>query len=281
MKLSLTKVATCIALMAAPTFAFQYEDANYEYQSLIDQVDKAEVAWKAKRPTKPFWDDIASHIPGLTDVSSKQKARLARAIKDLTERAQNAHLIMSDFWRTKGMIMDGTCSAQVRILWKKAKNRDATRAQFEYCADLLRQRADAAKEHPDLRQLLQDGINKLMKQYLAGEELTAMQTSFFDDEMVRSMLDRAVAWLEDMAVERNATREQFEYVRDLMKDRARIWSEDLEMQALVRRVEAELDRLLQRDLRTASFSREDFLKLREMCLKKARAVVSSGGTAAG
>jgi vacuolar-type H+-ATPase subunit I/STV1 len=279
MKLLLCSIASCFAMAAMPATAAA--DGSTDYQALVNTVDQALHAWRADKPTKPYWDDIKSQIPGWTDAATEHKERLARAIQDLIERAKNAQLILEDFWRTKAMIIDCKCNTEVRILWKQAKNRDATRRQFEYVANLLHERGEAAKEHPDMRQLLQDGINKLMKKYLAGEDLTLMETRFFDDEMVRSMLDRAVKWLEDMAVERKATREQFEYVRDLMKDRARIWSEDLEMQALLRRVEAEIERLMGGDLATVGFGREDFLKLREMVLKKAREVVSTPTGAAG
>lgn len=176
----------------------------------------------------------------------------------------------------RAMIIDAKCCTEIRILWKQAKIRDATRAQFEYVANLLEERAEAAKEHPDLRQMLQDEIKKLMKRYLAGEDLAALELQFFDDEAVRSLLDRALAWLADMAVERHATREQFEYVRDLMKDRARVFSESLEMAALLRRVEAEIDRLKNPDYFPAGYTREHFLKLKEMCLKKAREFVVLG-----
>jgi hypothetical protein len=276
MKLLLSSIAACALLVASPTAAAG-ESAG-DYLVLVQKVQDAQDAWKADLPTKPYWIDIKSTLPVWTDVQSEHMARLQRAIDDLIERAQKAALYLEDFWRMKAMIIDAKCCTEVRLLWKQAKNRDATRAQFEYVADLLSQRADAAKEHPDLRQLLQDGINKLMKKYLSGEELLLLETSYFDDETVRSMLDRALDWLEDMAIKRHATREQFEYVRDLMKDRARIWSEDLEFQTLLRRVEAELDRLMNRDLGSAGFGRDDFLKLREMCLKKARRAVSGPGS---
>jgi len=270
----LCSIATCVALMAGPALA--NPDGTADYTALLNTVDKAEQAWHDRQPTKPFWDDIASQIPGWTDAATWHKERLARAIADLTERARNANLQLQDFWKMKAMIIDCKCNTEMRILWKKAKNRDATRAQFEYVANLLHERGEAAMEHPDLRQMLQDEIDKLMKRYLAGEDITALQEQFFEDEAVRSLLDRAVAWLEDMAIARHATREQFEYVRDLMKDRARIFNESLEMAALLRRVEAELDRLRNPDYFPAGYNREHFLKLKEMCLKKARDFVTFG-----
>jgi predicted metal-dependent hydrolase len=274
MKLLICTIASCIALTATPATATTV--SGTDYTALVQVVDSAEAAWKNDQPTEPYWQDVLSQLPAYGDAQGPNGARLKRAINDLLERARNAHLIIEDFWRAKGMIIDAKCCAEIRGLWKQAKNRKATRAQFMRVAGLLDERADAAKEHPDLRLRLQEAIDKLMKKYLAGEDLMPMETKFFDDESVRAMLDRALAWLEDMAVARQATREQFVYVRDLMRDRARIWSEDLEMKALLRRVEAEIDRLLaiHRKLGAPGFSREDFLKLREMCMKKARMVVS-------
>jgi hypothetical protein len=279
MKTLLTGVAACALLAAAPKAAWGGD--SVDYQTLVQVVQDARAAWEADPAdpdTSSYWADLASTLPTWTDIASTQRARLERAIDDLTRRAKNAQLELQDFWKIEGMIIDAKCCSEVRKLWRAAKGRNATRAQFEYVASLLEERAEAAKEHPDLRQLLQDGIKKLMRMYLAGEALPLAQTNTFDDAMVRSMLDRAVDWLEDKAVERKATREQFEYVRDLMKDRARIWSEDLEFQALVERVEAELDRLLDRALSSQAITRDEFMKLRELCLTRARRAVSEIGS---
>ena len=278
MKHLLTGVAACALLAAAPRAA--WGDDSVDYQTLVQVVQDAQSAWEADPAdpdTSSYLADLASTLPTWTDIESAQRARLERAIEDLTRRAKAASLELEDFWKLEGMIIDAKCCSEVRKLWRAAKGRDATRAQFEYVANLLEERADAAKEHPDLRKLLQDGIKKLMRMYLAGEALPLAQTTTFDDVMVRSMLDRAIDWLEDKAVERKATREQFEYVRDLMKDRARIWSEDLEFQALVERVEAEIDRLLERALASQAITRDEFLKLRELCLSRARRAVSEIG----
>lgn len=275
MKLILCSLAVFLAASAMPASA---TDTKMDYDYFVQKIDAAEASWRADKPTDSYWADIKSSLPAWTDARSEQRERLERAIDDLIARARNANLILSDFWRLKGMVVDCKCDTAVRELWKLATLRQATRKQFEFVANLYHERAEAAKEHMDMRAAVQDEIMKLMKRYFAGEELTLLQTNYFDDQAVRSMLDRALAWLEDMAVSRHATREQFEYVRDLMKDRARIWSENLEVAALVRRVNAELDRLMSGPYRTASFGRDDFLKLREMCLKKARDFVSGVGT---
>jgi hypothetical protein len=276
MKLTLSAIA-CAAFLAAP--ANSMPGTTGEYLGIVNTVKEAEKAFGDAQPTKPYWQDIKSKVDAWTDLDLTKKEQLQRAIDDLIERAQNAAIYMEDFWRMRAKIIDAECSTAIRILWKKAKNRDATRTEFEYVADLLRQRADEAKEAPDLRAMLQKEIEKLMNRYIGGEKIAQVDMSMFDDEAIRSMLDRSIAWLEDMAVKRHATREQFTYVRDLFRDRARIWSEDVEFQTLLRRVEAEIDRLMNRDLTSASFGRDDFLKLREMVLKKARDVVSSGGAA--
>lgn len=275
MKLILCGLATLLAASLLPARA---SDTRMDYDYFVQKIDTAKAAWDADRPTDSYWADIKSSLPAWVDAKAEQRARLERAIDDLIARAKNAQLIQTDFWRVKGMVIDCKCSTATRELWKLATLRKATREQFERVAALYHERAEAAKEHPDMRALVQEEIQKLMKKYFAGEELSLLETNYFDDEAVRTMLDRALAWLEDMAISRHATREQFEYVRDLMKDRARIWSENLEVAALVRRVEAELDRLMNADFRTASFGRDDFLKLKEMCLRKAREYMSGVGT---
>jgi hypothetical protein len=272
MKANLLTLASCVALLAGP--ALSARAPRVDYQDLVNKVKQAEQAFKDAKPVKSAFEDIKSQLPTFDDAEQVKRERLERALDDLIERAKNAQIILEDFWRLQAMIIDAKCCTEVRILWKQAKNRDATRRQFEYVATLLEERAAAAKEHPDLRQMVQEQIDKLMKKYLGGENLSEPEMLIFDDEMVRSLLDRALAWLEDMAVSRHATREQFLYVKDLMTDRARKFSEDAEWRALMERVNAELERLMNRDLATAGFGRDDFLKLREMCMTKARAAMT-------
>lgn len=276
MRTALLGLATCLALVSGTAFATG--DPVADYTELVGKVKEAERAFEAAKPVEPFLQDIKSTLPTFGDAAEDKRERLERAIDDLLQRAKNAALIREDFWRLQAMIIDAKCCTAIRDLWAQAKKRGATRAEFERVADLLRERAEAAKEHPDLRQMLQDEINKLMKRYLASEKIADSEMLLFEDEAVRSMVDRALAWLEDMAVSRHATREQFLFVKDLMLDRARKFSEDLEWRGLMERVEAELDRLMNRDVSTAGFTREDFAKLREMCMKKARAAAGVAGT---
>lgn len=272
MKTNIVTIASCMAMLAAPALAAV--SFRVDYSDLVNKVKQAEDAFKAARPVKSAFEDIKSQLPTFTDAEQEKREQLERAIDDLIERAKNAQIILEDFWRTKAMIIDAKCCTEIRILWKQAKNRDATRRQFEYVASLLEERAEAAKEHPDLRQMVQDEIAKMMKRYLSGVDVTETELLLFDDVQIRSLLDRALDWLEDMAVSRHATREQFLYVKDLMTQRARNFSEDLEWRGLMERVNAELERLMSRDLSTAGFGRDDFLKLREMCMTKARAAMT-------
>ena len=99
-----------------------------------------------------------------------------------------------------------------------------------------------------------------------------LELAVFDDQLVKSRLDRALAWLEECACARVASREQFLYVKDLMTDRARIWSEDLEFQAHVEFVKEQIDRLMDRAL-MAEVTRDEFARLREYCMVRARAAV--------
>lgn len=271
MKTNILTLASCVALFAAPALA---APPRVDYADLVNKVKQAEDAFKAAKPVKSAFEDIKSQLPTFEDAAADKRARLERAVDDLIERAKNAQIILEDFWRLQAMIIDAKFSTELRILWKQAKNRDATRRQFEYVASLLEERATAAKEHPDLRQMVQEEIAKLMKKYLAGEDLSEPEMLLFDDVQIRSLLDRALDWLEDMAISRHATREQFLYVKDLMTDRARNFSEDLEWRGLMERVNAELERLMNRDFATAGFGRDDFLKLREMCMTKARAAMT-------
>lgn len=271
MKTNILTLASCVALFAAPALA---APPRVDYADLVNKVKQAEDAFKAAKPVKSAFEDIKSQLPTFEDAAADKRARLERAVDDLIERAKNAQIILEDFWRLQAMIIDAKFSTELRILWKQAKNRDATRRQFEYVASLLEERATAAKEHPDLRQMVQEEIAKLMKKYLAGEDLSEPEMLLFDDVQIRSLLDRALDWLEDMAISRHATREQFLYVKDLMTDRARNFSEDLEWRGLMERVNAELERLMSRDFATAGFGRDDFLKLREMCMTKARAAMT-------
>jgi hypothetical protein len=273
MRTALLGLASCLALFSGTSVSAA--DPAVDYLVLVGKVKEAQKAFEANKPTEPIFQDIKSTLPAFQDAAQDKRERLQRAIDDLIERAKHASLILEDFWRLQAMIIDAKCCTAIRQLWVEAKERKATREQFERMCELLRQRADAAKEHPDLRQMLQNEINKLMKRYLASEKIADIEYTLVDDETIRVLLDRGLAWLEDMAVKRHATREQFLYVKDLMMDRARKFSEDVEWRGLMQRVDAELERLMNRDLSTSGFSREDFAKLREMCMTKARA--AAGG----
>jgi hypothetical protein len=272
MKTTLFNLTTCMVMLAGPAMA--RPDAVASHTELVNKVKEAERAFQDARPFKSYFVDIKSQLPTFSDAEQAKREKLERAIDDLLERAQNAQLILEDFWRIQAMIIDAKVCAEIRVLWKQAKSREATRTQFEYVAGLLRERADAAKEHPDLRQMVQDEMDKLMKRYLGGATPTDIELALVDDETARSLLDRGLEWLEKMAIKRQATREQFLFVKDLMMYRARNFSEDVEWRGLMERVNAELDRLMNADLHTASFSRDDFLKLREMCMRKAREVMT-------
>lgn len=274
MKAVLFSLATCLGLLAAPAAA---APATSDYTQLVQLADQAEQAFSASRPFDAFLTQLQAEVPNFVDADLSKREHLQKAVDELIVRAKNARPGLEDFWRIKGMVIDAKCSTAIRQLWKEAKYRKATREQFEYVANLLRERADAAKEHPDLRALVQAELDKLMKRYLASEEISDLEYAFVQDEAIRSMLDRALFWLEDMAKKRHATREQFQYVKALMVERARNFSENAEWRRLMSRVESELDRMMNRDLSTVAFDRAEYEKLREMLMKKAREVMGGVG----
>jgi hypothetical protein len=272
MKSIILSLASCVAMLAAPALATSAPLADYQY--FVNKIKQAEDAFTADKPVEPALQDIKSTLPTFADAEQAKRERLARAIDDLLVRAKSASLILDDFWRLKAMVIDAKASTELKNLWRDAKARSATREQFEYVATLLGERADAAKEQPDLRQLVQDQIRKLMKEYLGGATLSEPAMVAFDDTAVRSLLDRAMSWLETMAVSRHATDEQLLYVKDLFTDRAKLLSADPGISALKKRVDAEIDRLISLNVGTAGFGREDLHKLRQMVMTKARAAVA-------
>lgn len=275
MKTVLFSLATCLGLFAAPAAA---APSTSDYTQLVQIIDQAERAFSASQPFDTYLAQFQAEVPNFVDADLTKREHLQKAIDELIERAKKAQPQLEDFWRMKGMTIDAKCSTAIRQLWKEAKGRKATRQQFEYVANLLRERADAAKEHPDLRALVQAEIDKLMKRYLDSESISDLEYAIVQDETIRSMLDRALFWLEEMAKKRHATREQFLYVKTLMIERARNFSENAEWRRLMSRVESELERMMNRDLSTVAFDRAEYEKLREMLMKKAREVMGGVGT---
>lgn len=264
MRTVLLGIASCLTLSIAANAA-----PRVDYLELLGKAKEAEKAFDDAKSPERYLQDIRSSLPTFGEADQGARERLQRVIDDLLERAKKANLAREPFWELQAQIIDAKCSTAIRDLWLQMKQRHATVDQFERVADLYRQRAEAAKEHPDFSKMVQEQIDKLKKRYLASESISPWDTSMVDDATIVSMLDRGLAWLEDMAVKRHATREQFEYVRDLMKQRARNFSENVEWRGLMQRVDAELDRLMNRDLSSSGFGRDDFAKLREMCMTKA------------
>ena len=244
---------------------------------LEQKVDQLQAAYDAKKPTKPYFVDLGSLVDQWGDADEITRKRLKRAMDDLMVRCERAKMQMADTMRLKAMIIDARLDRDLRLLWKQAMKRGATRADFERVAELLRHRAEVAKQPDDISQRVNNAMLDLMKKAKEGGTLTTLEMSTFEDDLMKVRLDRALAWLEEMAVARNASREQFLYVKDLMMDRARIWQEDVEFQNAVNHVLRELDQLMDRALQ-AGLNRSEIQRLRDMCMCRARnAVTSSAG----
>jgi hypothetical protein len=259
--------ALCCALLAGA--ATTTPDLGVAIELKLDQ---AEEAFNDGRPSKPFFVDAKDLVDQWSDAKTEARERLLRAIDDLIARAEYAKLHMTDTMRMKAMVIDVRLDRDLRILWQLAKDREATREQFMLVVDTLRHRAEVAKQPPDITAGLNEALDKLMEKAKETGLIVPLELAVFDDQLVKSRLDRALAWLEECACARVASREQFLYVKDLMTDRARIWSEDLEFQAHVEFVKEQIDRLMDRAL-MAEVTRDEFVRLREYCMVRARAAV--------
>jgi len=267
----LSSLAAC-ALLTSPALPV---DLGLALEAKVDQV---EVAYTAKRPVEPIFTDMRSLVDQWSDQNEITRERLNRAMADLEARCARAKMAIGDTMRLKTQVIDARLDLELRLLWKEAIKRDATREEFDRVADLLRHRAEVAKEPPDISQRVNDMLDKLMQKAKDSGTLTTMEMSVFEDENVKARLDRALAWLEELAVERNATREQFLRVKDLMDDRARIWQKDVEFQTLVAHVKQEVDHMMERIMQSGTVDRAEFERLREMCMTRARAATFDVGT---
>lgn len=246
--------------------------------ALEAQVDQVEVAYRASRPVKPIFTDMRSLVDQWSDQNEITRARLLRAMADLEARCARAKMSIADTMRLKAQVIDARLDIELRLLWKEARKRDATREEFERVADLLRHRAEVAKQPPDISRRLEEALEKLMAKAKKEGTLTATEISVFTDDDVKARLDRALTWLEELAIERDATREQFLRVKDLLDDRARTWKKDTEFQELCAHCKQEVDRLMDRIMLSGTVSRAEFERLREMCMTRARAAVLGLGT---
>jgi hypothetical protein len=271
MKLFIGSLLAC-ALLTSPGLSV---DLGIQLEADVDAVG---VAFEAKQPVKPYFTDMRSLVDQWSDQNEITRERLQRAIADLEARCANAKMQLADTMRLKAQIIDARCDVELRILWKRAVNGDASRADFERVAELLRHRAEVAQQPPDLSRKVQEALDNLMMRAKEAGVLTALELSIFEDQVVQLRLDRALAWLEELAIERNATREQFLRIKDLMDDRARLWAKDLEFQALVERIHEQVDQMMDRALRSGVVDRSEFERLRTECMTRARAAVVGAGT---
>ena len=245
--------------------------------ALEHMVDHVELAYSANRPVKPVFTDMRSLVEQWGDQDAVTRERLLRAIADLEARCARAKMALADTMRLQAQVTDARLDLELRRLWTAARERGATRAELERVADLLRHRAEVAKQPPDISRRVDAAFQELKVKAGKAGALTATELSAFEDVDVMARLDRALVWLEELAVERRATREQFLRVSDLMDDRARIWQKDTELQNHVAQVKQQVDRLMDRIMQSGTVDRAEFERLRETCMTRARAAAFDPG----
>lgn len=272
MKKLLSGVTISLFLAAAPALAATPVSTDVGV-ALEEKVTEVWKVYQDQGPIDPLFTDMRSMLKNWGDADEVTRKRLDRAMEDLLNRCNRAKLVMGDTARLKAMIIDARVDRYLRLLWKEAVKRGATREQFNEIVTLLRHRAEVASQPTDISKRVHNAMMELMEKAKEGGTLTMLEMSSFEDELVKARLDRAIAWLEDAAVERNATREQFLYVRDLLTARARIWQKDIEFQNLVNELKRELEQLNERAM-NAGLTRAEFMRFRERCLSRARGVVS-------
>jgi hypothetical protein len=273
MKTALFSALIGALLLGAPSDAKDSGSIDLGIQ-LEQTVVQLQEAYEGSQPTKPYFVELSALADQWTDMDEVMRKRLQRAISDLMARAELAKLRTIEMLRLRAMVIDVRLDRDLRMLWKQALAREATREDFQRMVDLLNHRAKAAMQPDDITQRLNTALDNLMKKAQGGGTLTVLEMSGFQDEMVKARLDRALAWLEEMALERDATREQFLYVKDLMTDRARIWQEDIEFQNAVNHVLRQLDELMARGVE-GGLDRADLQRLRDSCMCRARGAVTS------
>ncbi len=277
--LSLGAVAALAALAGAaitlPAADEALDRIEMNLDRAIDQLQQKAADRDASREAYEHARDLLKQRARAAMTAGYDKAdtdaeRLTRALDRLEGRAARAALDAKEYDRYRIRVVDSRLDRAIAWLEQKARDRGATREQFQNAVALLEKRAQLSKKVgsrlPSIREALSSKISALQAK---AAEITAPEALSFGADIVDTRLERALAWLEEKALERKATREDFDRVRDILVDRA-----DLAM-----RIDATAPDLRQRWLdavarleeraKEAGLTREDFLELRDALTKRA------------
>ncbi len=201
------------------------------------------------------------------------RERLAAVIDELEERAKSAALEADVLERLHEDLIEARLDRALDWLQRQALKRDATRTDYERVARALGERAENAKakdgdtgnERERFTKLVDDLEARGKTYVLAESDFAPLRAALID-----ARLNRAMAWLEDQAVARNASRADFERVSRLLAERAEA-AKATEPDAVekTQRLQKALAKLEERAA-NAAITREEFQQLKDQLFKKAR-----------
>ncbi|MCC6409747.1 MAG: hypothetical protein IT453_21510 [Planctomycetes bacterium] len=197
--------------------------------------------------------------------------RLRAVVEELRSRAEAGLFDADALARLREDVLDARAERALAWLEERAVARHATRAEFERVGALLEARLARATEQPDADGNSRERWKKLVADVQARQDAggaTAADFVALREELVASRLERALAWLEQKALARGATRVDFARVRAALEDRAAAagavgGGDELE------RLQKALAKLEERAL-NAEITRDEFREVAQKLIGKAR-----------
>ena len=237
------------------------------------KLQDVEQAIAAQKPAVATLDEITAEIRTWDEITQDRRERLLAAMEDLKARARARYLDVMDVLTMRARVIDAKLDGYLDELVVAARERNATREQFDHVLELLEMRRRIATTPPDLKAMVDEQVELMKNRFRDATPIEPTQAALMADEIARVSLDRALNWLADQAEKRHVTREQFAHVKERLQRRARIWNEDREFREHVAFMQDQIDRLMDRAIQ-CDLDRAEILALRDGLLRRARAAMS-------
>ena len=269
MKPLMLTVAACALLASSATAG----ESNPDLIVIQQKLGTIEEAVAAQKPTARLLDEVTDDIQYWDEVTQKRRELLLAAMEDLKVRARARYLDVMDVLTLRTRVVDAKLDGYLDEFIAEARERNATREEFEQVLELLEMRRSIATTPPDLAAMVDEQVELMKKRFRDATPVDPTQAALLADEITRVSLDRALGWLVYQADKRHVTREQFLLVKERLERRARIWSEDREVREHVAFMQDQIDRLMDRAMQ-CDLTEEEIVALRDGLLRRARAATA-------
>lgn len=249
-------------------------------QMVDEAVQMLEKDVLAGKPSKEAFDGLRKQVMTLGEGAANANPRagelskrLNRRIADLEARAQKGEASAEDFSILREQMVDTRLENAIARLSSKASESGLEREDVGRLTTLIQARAEAAKTlDPQAAESSQSMIRAVAAMEKKGK-LTPVDFGHLRSSLAEARLDRAMADLEKRAVNKKATKADFERVTEVLADRTDAMGTD-QAKTLQTRLQNAIQKLEEKAA-NGNVTAEEFSSLRDNLVKKAREASAS------